>query len=403
MNAPGRTDDITTGLYEPDQVVLRDDASAQSLGAGMLGVALLHFEHARTGRAPIDTARTWLRACAYPNVNCAFDTNLFNGGPALAFLLHTTAAPERYETLRARLHERTKHIISERLTLAHERIRRQQPTGFAEYSTLSGLTGLGAYLLATEPDHPLTTDVQAYLVELTKPLRLDEALVPGWWSDHDPFMKVSPEFPGGHANLGAAHGIAGPLACLAAGLRAGITVPGHREAIERICDLYDTWQHETGWWPQWLTRLDIDTGHSSQHGPGRPSWCYGAPGIARSLQLAAIALDDPRRQRRAETALLHCLNDEAQQASLADAGLCHGIAGLYRITQRAAADAVDDRLAEPLHGLHVRLLDAAPADGSFLDGAAGLALTLDDAGTPIPDDTTWDAALLIDAPTGPSS
>src|SRR5690606_13276809 len=120
--------------------------------------------------------------------------------------------------------------------------------------------------------------------------------------------------------------------------------------------------------------------------------------IARSLQLAAMALGDCGRQRRSETALLHCLNDEAQQASLTDAGLCHGIAGLYRITQRAAADATDDRLAEPLHGLHERLFDAVPADGSFLDGATGLALTRDAAGMPIPDDTTWDAALLIAAP-----
>ncbi|GAB4001269.1 hypothetical protein GCM10029992_36290 [Glycomyces albus] len=300
--------------------------------------------------------------------------------------------------MRTRLHEQVKHITATRLARARERLRNQQPAWFGEYSQLSGLTGLGAYLLATEPGADLCGDVLSYLVDLTKPLRIDGALLPGWWAPHDPYLKVSKEFPGGHANLGAAHGIAGPLACMAVASRSGITVPGQREAIERICRYYATWQSEHGWWPQWLTRPELEQGRSTQAGPGRPTWCYGAPGIARSLQQAAIALDDPARQRAAEEALLRCLADETQQAHLVEGGLCHGVAGLYRILQRAAEDAHNPRLAAALPGVLTRLLESPPVRDGFLDGAAGKALVLHATGPAITDNSTWDTSLLITGP-----
>lgn len=391
-------DRIAAELADPETVPLREGAAAQSLGAGRLGVALLHFERARTGHSDPCTARTWLRATAYPRTNCATATNLFNGAPAISFVLHATDAQDSYREFRDRLHERVKIIITERLTRARERIRHQLPTGFAEYSQLSGLSGLGTYLLSTEPGSDLTGDVLAYLVDLIKPIRVGDTWLPGWWSAHDPFLKQSSDFPGGHVNLGAAHGIVGPLVVLATAYNAGLNVPGQRDAIEWIWSFYDTWQHEHGWWPQWLTRAELERGHSIQPGPGRPSWCYGAPGIARALQLAAIALDDPVRQRRAEDALLRCLADTDQQSRLAEDGLCHGTAGLYRIVQRAAEDAQDDRIAAALPELEVRLRSGTVPENGFLDGEAGLALTLYGLGPRITDDATWDAALGLVAP-----
>jgi lantibiotic biosynthesis protein len=389
---------IAALLNDPATTLLRDDVAGQSLGAGKLGVMLLHYERARTGHGDRDTARNWLRATAYPRVNSAADTNLYNGAPGLAFALHTSAADGGALELRRRLHERVKGIVSERLVVARERIRQGRAASFAEYSQLSGLCGLGFYLLATEPRTDLTGELLTYLVALTKPIRIDGVSRPGWWTTHDPYLNVSEEFPGGHANLGAAHGIPGPLACLAIAHRGGVTVPGQIDAIERISRFYDTWQHEHGWWPQWLTGPELDQGRSEQLAPGRPSWCYGAPGIARALQLAAIALADPVRQRTAEDALLRCLADEVRQANFVEGGLCHGVAGLYRIVQRAAEDAQDARLAAALPGLERRLLASEPTGNGFLDGAAGIALALQSRGPAIADGSTWDTALALVAP-----
>lgn len=399
--ASRQADRIAATLADPKTTSIRPNTAPQSLGAGQLGIALLHLERARIGSGDPSTCHNWLVSATGPHVNGAADTNLYNGAPAIAFMLHSSAEPDQHTTARAKLHRTVKTIIGKRLEAAEARIRQQRPASFAEYSQLSGLTGLGVYLLGTEPGGDLTEQILRYLVELTKPIDIDRTRLPGWWVAHDPYLKHSKEFPGGHANLGAAHGIAGPLACLAIAHRASITVPGQREAIERICDHYDTWQHEDGWWPQWLTSPELAQHRSRQPAPGRPSWCYGTPGIARCLQLAAIALDDPARQRTAEDALLRCLTDQDQQAKLVDSGLCHGLAGLYRIVQRAAADAQDTRLAETVPDLLARLIEIHTDENGFLDGKAGVALALQAANQQVADESIWDATLLLTAPTRP--
>src|SRR5206468_664968 len=152
----------------------------------------------------------------------------------------------------------------------------------------------------------------------------------------------SPRWPGGHGNLGMAHGIAGPLALLSTTMRRGITVTGQVDAIGRTCAWLDQSRTGTGpraWWPETISAPVRHAGTVRQGGPGRPSWCYGTPGLARAQQLAALALADPRRQRLAEQALAGCVADERQLAQLGDASLCHGWAGLLQATWRVAAEA----------------------------------------------------------------
>ncbi|GAA2096270.1 lanthionine synthetase LanC family protein [Actinomadura alba] len=127
----------------------------------------------------------------------------------------------------------------------------------------------------------LLRDVLTYLVRLTKPLKADGDVLPGWWSDDGPELRPSPISPGGHGNFGMAHGIAGPLALLSTCMRRGITVPGQADAIDRICSWMDQWRSGTGsraWWPEVISRAEWRDGTTRETGPGRPSWCYGTPG-----------------------------------------------------------------------------------------------------------------------------
>jgi len=172
------------------------------------------------------------------------------------------------------------------------------------------LTGLGVALRRIG-DLELLREVLSYLVRLTEPIDR----LPGWWCPTGPHRN-QPGPAGGHSkNLGMAHGIGGPLALLAQGLWAGITVNGQRDALSGICAFLDTWRQEGDagpWWPQWLTLDELRTGQTTQPGPLRPSWCYGTPGLSRAQQLAAIASGDTARQHLAEHALAACLSDPAQ-------------------------------------------------------------------------------------------
>ncbi len=189
-----------------------------------------------------------------------------------------------------------------------------------------------------------------------------------------------------HANFGIAHGGSGLLALLALAAMDGRLVDGQADAMERLCGWFDSWRQESEhgpWWPQWVTRDELRAGRPDCDGPGRPSWCYGVPGIARAQQLAAIATSQPTRQAAAEAALASCMTSPRLDR-LTDPGICHGLADLdaalrtYRAAGRAAlrhtqADIWFQALAEPVDWTAAEVIFAtriAPRLDQLDDGQA---------------------------------
>jgi len=388
----------------------------QDLYTGAAGIALAHIEYAHAGLESWHTAHRWTAVTVRGPVTADPGCGLHRGAPAVAFALHASGQLGYAQAL-AVLDEHITTLTRHRLRRACERIDAGMLPALREYDLIRGLTGIGAYLLHRQlpppgtPSSPVRTsggllgEVLAYLVRLTQPLVLEDGtVVPGWWTGNAPTDEPSPDWLGGHGNLGLAHGIAGPLALLALAARRGIEVSGQTEAIGRICAWLDQWQMGTGtlaWWPELISRREYTAGTTTQAGPGRPSWCYGTPGLARAQQLAGRALGDPRRQRDAELALAGCLADHRQLAQLTDASLCHGWAGLLHTTYRVASDS-----AEPKRFNQRQVLDRArqfrydqtrPTDDGLLIGVAGIQLALHTATTGTPPLSGWDACLLLDA------
>ncbi|MEU4659486.1 lanthionine synthetase C family protein [Streptomyces sp. NPDC023723] len=388
----------------------RQDWWPQSLAHGAVGVALLHIERARTDQGPWQRAHDWLAcAVAEPAVGGP-DSHLYYGAPALAFALHAAAdRPARYARALDTLDRYVTTAIRNRLSGAHARIDRGETPELAEFDAIRGLSGLGALLLHRDLHTDLLRDTLTYLVRLTEPVRHHGELLPGWWSHLAPFGTASPDYPGGHANNGVAHGVAGPLALLSLAARRGITVDGHLDAINRILAWFDRWQQDspTGpWWPYWITRAQLRSGTLGR-GPSRPSWCYGTAGLARAQQLAALALRDPVRQHTAETALLRAMTDPTQLGMTVDVSLCHGFAGLARITQLVAAEAITPGVTECLPRLLAPITDHAPGkltdsltrpsgggDIGLLEGASGTALALHAFHFGTPSASGWDTCFL---------
>ncbi|MDT3444483.1 lanthionine synthetase C family protein [Pseudofrankia sp. BMG5.37] len=374
----------------------------QSLTNGDAGIALLHIERAHTGHGTWQQAHQWVSAATAGAVSAADTAGLYLGAPAIAFLLDAAAAGTgRYRDALADVDRPVAALAHRRVDAATARLRAGQLPTFREYDVFFGLAGLGALLLRRDPGGSTLERVLTHLVALTRPLRNGDQRLPGWWVGHDPHRRHSPTYPGGHANLGLAHGIS-PLALLAQAMRRGIVVDGHHDAIITICQWLDTWQQDsdTGpWWPEWISRADLRQGRPGQRGPARPSWCYGTVGIARAGQLAALAIADTARQRLYEDALARCLDDPAQQNQIVDAGLCHGAAGVYQTVWRAARDAKTPALAGHLPRLAHRLTTLAcrqPASRpGLLTGAAGTALALHTAAHDTPPISGWDTCLLI--------
>lgn len=182
-------------------------------------------------------------------------------------------------------------------------------------------------------------------------------------------------------------------------------VTGQAGAVERICAWLDRWQHGTGpgaWWPETISRAEHAVGAVRQGGPGRPSWCYGTPGLARAQQLVGLALGGNTRARLAEQALAGCLADERQLAQLTDASLCHGWAGALQAAWRITGDAADPgALTEAVTQLRARTEDflarsGPPATPGLLEGTAGVSLAQHTTSSATAPPTSWDACMLLD-------
>ncbi|WP_086824820.1 lanthionine synthetase C family protein [Streptomyces sp. NRRL B-24572] len=388
-------DTIAERLASPDRAQdlhLVQGWMPQSLAYGAVGVALLHIERARTGQASWEQAHAWLACAAASPAAGGPDSHLFHGAPALAFALRLAAERTgRYSRALSVLDQHITGSVRLRLDAAHDRIDRGRLPALAEFDGIRGLSGMATLLMTRDGEqHPLIHQVLTYLVRLTEPVKDGDDVLPGWWTDRAPSGKLDPDWPGGHANFGMAHGVAGPLAALSRAALHGLLVDGQLEAIRRICDWLDRWRQDepTGpRWPYYVRRSELRTGVCTLPGPLRPSWCYGTAGLARAQQLAGLALEDIGRQRVAEDALLRALSDPAQLDRTVDASLCHGFAGLALTAQAAASDALTPQaLTAAVPALVGRVLDSDPvhsmlpatseSDIGFLEGAAGVALAL---------------------------
>ncbi|QEU96708.1 lanthionine synthetase C family protein [Streptomyces kanamyceticus] len=407
-----------TEAQTPELAETRSLWHPQSLADGHAGVALLLAALAHTDAGYARAAHAHLTS-AVTGVRRPAREGLYAGLPAVAFAARTAVTkPGEYAALLSKLDAQVA-LLARRL-VAEDAPRVAAGTAgarMAGYDVVAGLAGLGRLLLAAGPDHRDTTElVLTHLVALTRPVvEPGGRTVPGWWTS-DPILLSEPEgVPGGHFNAGLAHGIPGPLALLSLAHRAGVRVPGQERAIRTIA----TWllarrSPDGAGWPNIVpleAELTAAAGGRPDLAEARTGWCYGTPGAARSLQLAALALKEPEWNRQALAAVAAA----CERKDFADPTLCHGLAGLTTIVTLMAKEPGGEELAALIPSLTDSLAAvadpahpflwpaAAPGERTvvhrpgFLDGAAGAALALRHATDPAAPlgELPWQAALLL--------
>lgn len=349
--------------------------AVQALSEDTLGIALLHIE-----RGDLSAARPLLADAVSGGVSTGANASLFHGAPALEFVLGRTSRPAH------RVRAAVDRIAADRLAAARRRRESGALPSLAEFDLIRGLTGMAALLLTRDNPPPLTGEVLRYLASLANPVGVGREGLPGWWTPGSPPHEKT---DGGFGDNGIAHGIAGPLAALSIAASRGIRVDGQVDAI----GTFTRWLEKHGA-RYWVTLPEISGSASSPDVPRRPSWCYGALGIARSMQLGAIVTGDTARKQAAEDAAMTALTDPAKLALVTDASLCHGWAGIVTVTRAIAADsALPERFEGPLSAAreHLAAGIGTLAKPGFLEGTSGAQLALD--GT---NSTGWTRALLID-------
>ena len=280
-----------------------------------------------------------------------------------------------------------------------------------EWDLISGITGLGAYLLVRQ-DHPAARRgldrTLAALVALTS----ETGGTPRWATPPEHLFGYLREHNSdGTLNCGVAHGVVGPLALLSLALAEGIEVDGQAEAVSALAGWLSGQARAGQWGPQWPAAVSV-AGDTAT--PARPGWCYGNAGVGRALWLAARALGANDLRELALEAIRQALARQFAERSLDAPTLCHGTAGLALAALRIASDGDATGIRDGARELCVELLNdydastgfgyrdvTAARDGrrievddpTLLAGAAGPALVLLAAVTDL--EPGWDRAMLL--------
>ncbi|MFJ5922287.1 lanthionine synthetase C family protein [Kitasatospora sp. NPDC092948] len=387
-----------------------------TLGSGSPGLSLAFSGGARPRADRVERAHGWLavgtRAAADGDTA---PSGIFKGPGALAFaVLVANRATGGYTTALHRLDAYQRQLVQTALPAVPDG---PLPT-IGHYELVRGMTGVGRYLLARADTCGEELErVLGYLIELARGETEHRGVrIPRWWALDAPRIGSEHLLPDGHLNLGLSHGVAGPLMLLSLAWRDGIRLPGHQEAVESAAALLTHWavRDEHGaYWPNHLDLTEYLAGPDTWRKPaGWPSWCYGAPGVSRALQMAGAALDRPDWTAVARDSVERLLAVPADDWGVIDHALCHGWAGALHQLGRLNEHFTDPRIDRRRDEIAARLLDAFDPEAPFglrfsmtpkpfasdvsgyLDGAAGVALALDSyatGGTP----HDWDMPLLL--------
>jgi lantibiotic modifying enzyme len=378
-----------------------------SLACGGAGLAVFYAYLNRAGprtryrRAALDM----LERAADAVASVTMGPSLYAGFPGIGWAM---------AHLEGRLSGPAESFSTEELDRALKRFVRRRGWK-ADYDLVTGLVGLGVYVLERLPA-PAAISILEGVID-----RLEETAErrPDGITWHTPPDLLSSEqrerCPRGYDNLGLAHGLPGVVALLGAACAAGVKPRKARGLLDGAVAwlLHQKRKGKTGSrFPAWLAP-------GSPREGCRSAWCYGDPGVAAALMCAARSVGESAWEREALQIARGAAARPPDQAGVVDAGLCHGAAGLGHIFNRMSQATGDAALARAARYWFRRTLAmrrrgrgfggfsalSAREDGTrywdddpgILTGSAGIALALLAATNSI--EPAWDRMLLLSTPT----
>jgi hypothetical protein len=279
----------------------------------------------------------------------------------------------------------------------------------APFDLIQGLVGFGVHALA-RPDRPVARCVLGKVIARLDELSVRRADGSAWRSPPSPLKHA---FPAGTLDLGVAHGVAGVIGLLGACCAEGVQQarPILQGAVSFL--LAQERLRDGTCFPTALVP-------GGRRPPVRSAWCYGDPGVAAALLVAARGAGEPAWEVAARRIARVAITRPAEDTLVVDAGICHGAAGLGHVYNRLFQATGDLAIGEAARSWMERALGMRKAgtgvggyqtyttfpdlssvwhdDFSILSGAPGVGLALMAATSDA--EPAWDRMFVI-SPVGP--
>lgn len=383
-----------------------------SLASGYPGILILCTLLEKKGYLTEGTAHLYVLEIKNALENQGtYSLSLFSGFAGLCFAIDEASfGRTRYSSLLQTLQSYLlSHVDEHILDPLRANIKKAQPSSSFLYDLISGVCGIGRYALENlnSPSFvELSEQITKILIQLSLPITIESKRIPGWYLlptdvlNQDKFKT----HPNGNFNLGLAHGVTGILSYLAIAYLKGIKLEGQEEAIERL-SLWiksKSFSHQGGVnWPYAVSLEEELEGKQMDYKIVKAGWCYGVPGIARSLYFAGKALKDGELKSFAMHSMIQLLSKPPEAWRLPGPCLCHGMAGLVAVTEAMSQEEEGKELQPKVMELKHLLMNHYEPDSiwgfrdveskidqngdhyfdkvhkiDFLEGATGIFLTL---------------------------
>ena len=386
--------------------------NASGIAQGDAGIALLcaQLDRCAPDAGWDETGHELLASAAGHAEHNVLGPSLFDGTTGLAFAAAQLGREgERYQRMSASLDAT---VSAQAIALARALDAARDGVAVHQFDAISGLAGMGAYLLARRGRPHVDAALESLLHAHVNLCRTPSSGPPRWVT---PAGLASDErtarlYPRGHLNCGLAHGIPGPLAVMALAAAHGLAVDGLHDAMASIAAWLCDNRCDDTWGINWPTIVSLPGPEALPAQPARAAWCYGSPGVARALWLTSVALEDDGLGALAGEAMEAVYRRPVRVRQIDSPTFCHGVAGLLQITLRfahdtglevfrAAANDLTDQLLEAYDPSRLLGFSCIEPDGNevdqpgLLDGACGVALVLLAAATSV--EPSWDRLFLL--------
>ncbi|CCC88469.1 TPA: lanthionine synthetase C family protein [Staphylococcus aureus] len=195
----------------------------------------------------------------------------------------------------------------------------QEPLNPLNYDTISGLAGIGRYLLNRVDANATNVKALKSILTYFKDIQYSQNswVVP----QESQFLESDKNyFTEGNINLGLAHGVLGPMSLFALCVIKGITIENHQHILK---DMYKFIVDEKFCCnDRWLQRYDLIS-ERNHFNYIRNGWCYGNTGVMTTLFLIGQALQDDEIIQTSKKVMLQVVNDK--EKNLISPTICHGL------------------------------------------------------------------------------